>query len=185
MARLLYSAIASIDGFIEDEEGRFDWAEPDEEVFGFVNELERSVGTYLYGRRMYETMVYWESFPVGLSEPPWIRDFTEIWLSAEKVVYSRTLDAARSRRTRIERNFDHEEVRRLKASAGRDLTVAGADLAGQALLAGLVDELQLFVVPVVVGGGKRWLPRSLHLELDLVESRSFASGVVFLRYRPL
>jgi len=177
---LIYSAIASLDGYVEDEHGTFDWAAPDEEVHAFINDLERPVGTYLYGRRMYETMVVWETVE---DERAVIRDYAEIWRAAEKVVYSRSLEAVSSARTRIERDFDPEEVRRLKESARADLTVGGADLAGQAIEAGLVDEYRLFVVPVMVGGGKRAFPDSVRLELELLESRSFESGFVYLRYR--
>lgn len=183
MARLFYSAIASLDGYVEDAHGRFEWGAPDEEVHRFVNDLERPVGTYLYGRRMYETMAYWETAG-GEGSPVFIRDFAELWQVAEKVVYSRTLEAPSTARTRIERSFEPEVVQRLKETSSHDLSVGGADLAAQAMRAGLVDELQLFVVPVVVGGGKPWLPGELHLELQLVETRPFASGVVFLRYRP-
>src|SRR5690242_13413273 len=158
MAKLVYSAIASLDGYVEDVDGRFDWAAPDDEVHGFINDLERPVGTYLYGRRMYETMVYWETAPLDASQSAAERDFTEIWRSAEKIVYSRTLAAVSSARTRVEGAFEAAAVRGLKETSGGDLSVGGAELAGQALAADLVDELQLFVVPVVVGGGKSWLP---------------------------
>ena len=184
MARLTYSAIASLDGYVEDAQGHFDWAAPDEEVHSFVNDLERPVGTYLYGRRMYETMLYWDTAPSDGTVPVFLREFTEMWRAAEKVVYSRTLESALSARTRVERSFDPEAVRRLKATTTHDLTVGGADLAGQAIRAGLIDEFQLFVVPVVVGGGKPWLPKGLRLRLELLGSRRFAGGVVFLRYRP-
>jgi dihydrofolate reductase len=183
MASLTYSAIASLDGYVEDPDGRFDWAAPDDEVLTFINELERPIGTYLYGRRMYETMLYWETAPQDDQVPAAVRQFTGIWRGADKVVYSRTLDAVSTARTRLARSFDAEQVRRLKMTASRDLTVGGASLASQAIESGLVDELQLFVVPVVVGGGKPWLPRR-PLKLDLLGSRSFAAGVVFLRYRP-
>ena len=169
----------SLDGFIADESGNFDWAAPDEEVHRFVNELERPVGTSLYGRRMYGTMVYWET---GGEESDIERDFAQIWRSADKVVYSRTLERVSSARTRIERDFDPEAVRRLKASASKDMSVGGAELAGQALKAGLVDELQLFVVPVLVGGGARALPAGFAAELRLEEERRFSGGTVFLRY---
>jgi dihydrofolate reductase len=184
MGRLIYGAITSLDGYVEDGEGHFDWGAPDEEVSRFVNDLERSVGTYLYGRRMYETMVYWETVSVDASTPPFLREFIQMWRAAEKVVYSRTLESASSAKTRIERNFDAEAVLRLKSTSRQDLTVSGAELAGQALGLGLVDEIQQFVVPVILGGGKAWLPRSLFLHLELLESSRFASGVVFLRYRP-
>jgi dihydrofolate reductase len=178
---LIYSAIASLDGYVEDEHGKFDWAAPDEEVHAFVNDLERPVGTYLYGRRMYDTMVVWETVE---DERPVIADYAEIWRAAEKVVYSRSLEAVSSARTRIERDFDPEEVRRLKESARADLTVGGAELAGQAIEAGLVDEYRLLVVPVLVGGGKRAFPDGVRLELELRETLGFDSGAVYLRYRP-
>jgi dihydrofolate reductase len=182
MAKLIYSAIASLDGYIEDEAGRFDWAEPDEEVHRFVNELERSVGTYLLGRRMYEVMVYWETIELA-DQPPFIRDFAEIWRAAQKVVYSTTLKTVASARTRLEREFDADAVRRLKAEAGRDVTVSGPELAAQAFHAGLVDELRLFVAPVVVGGGKKALPDDVRLRLEVMDERRFRNGTVHLRYR--
>ena len=183
MAKLIYSAITSLDGYVEDEDGKFDWAAPDEEVHRLVNELERPVGTYLYGRRMYEVMVYWETAHTLADQPSFVRDFAEIWQAADKIVYSKTLETAASARTRIERDFDPEAVRQLKASAGRDITVGGPDLAAQAIRAGLVEELQLFVAPVVVGGGKQSLPNDVRLKLELLDERRFGSGVVYLRYR--
>lgn len=183
MAQLIYSAIASLDGYVEDGQGCFDWAKPDEEVLSLVNDLERPVGTYLYGRRMYETMLYWETVPTDEGQPRLLRDFTQMWREADKIVFSTTLKAASSSRTRIERNFDPGTIRALKATIGHDVTVGGARLAGQAIEEGLVDELQLFVVPVVVGGGKHWLPEGARLNLKLLETQRFASGVVFLRYR--
>jgi dihydrofolate reductase len=182
VAKLIYSAIASLDGYVADADGRFDWAEPDEEVHRFVNDLERSVGTSLYGRRMYEVMVFWETAG-GADEPAFVRDYAEIWRAADKIVYSKTLKNASSAKTRIERDFDPEAVRQLKATAGRDLTVGGPGLAGQALAAGLVDECQLFVAPVVVGGGTRSLPDGVRLDLELLDERRFGGGVVYLRYR--
>ena len=161
-------------------EGNFDWAAPDEEVHSFVNELERSVGTYLYGRRMYEVMVAWETMDV-LTQPPVIRDFTEIWQAADKVVYSKTLETVSSARTRIERDFDPEAVQQLKVRAGRDVSVGGPDLAAQAIKAGLVDELQLFVAPIVVGGGNHSLPDDVRVRLELLDERRF-SGMVYLHY---
>ena len=181
-AKLIYSAITSLDGYVADVNGNFDWAAPDEELHTFVNDLERSVGTYLYGRRMYEVMVYWEAEPPA-DLPQFARDFAEIWRSADKIVYSKTLQTVSSARTRIERDFDPESVRQMKATAGRDLTVGGPDLADQAIRAGLVDEFQLFVAPVVIGGGKRSLRNDVRLGLELVDERRFASGVVHLRYR--
>lgn len=183
MASLIYSAIASLDGYVEDEQGRFDWAAPDEEVHAFVNDLERPVRTHLYGRRMYETMVYWETVSTGDDEAAVARDFAEIWRAAEKVVYSRTLQKVASERTRIEREFDAGAVRRLKESSRSDIAIGGAELAGQAIAEGLVDECHLFLGPVVVGGGKRALPAGVHAELELLDERRFRSGVVFLRYR--
>jgi dihydrofolate reductase len=185
MAKLIFSSIASLDGYVEDAEGKFDWAAPDEEVHAFVNDLERPVGTYLYGRRMYQTMVFWES-PPGVAEqpPPAVRDFAEMWQRAEKIVYSRTLQAPSSARTRIERQFDPEAVRQLKAKAGRDLTIGGPELAARAIEAGLVDEYHLFLVPVVVGGGKRALPEgNVRVNLELLDERRFRNGTVYLRYR--
>jgi dihydrofolate reductase len=182
VARLIYSAIASLDGYVADEDGNFDWAEPDEDVHRFVNDLERPVGTYLYGRRMYEVMRFWETVDVA-GQPPFVRDFAEIWRAADKIVYSKTLENVSSARTRIERDFDVDAVRKLKAAAARDLSVGGPGLAGQALVAGLVDELHLFVAPVVVGGGSRALPDGVRLDLELLDERRFASGVAHLRYR--
>jgi dihydrofolate reductase len=182
VAKLIYSAIASLDGYVADEVGNFDWAEPDEEVHRFVNDLERPVGTYLYGRRMYEVMVFWETAG-GADQPAFVRDFAEIWRAADKIVYSKTLESVSSARTRIERAFDPDDVRQLKATADRDLTVGGPGLAAQALEAGLVDECHFFVAPVVVGGGTRSLPDGLRLDLELLDERRFGSGVVYLRYR--
>jgi dihydrofolate reductase len=182
LAKLIYSAITSLDGYVADAEGRFDWSAPDEEVHAFVNDLERTVGTHLYGRRMYEVMSVWENMPLE-GEPPAMRDYAEIWRAADKVVYSRTLAEVASARTRIERDFDPEAVRGLKASAGADLGVGGPHLAARALAAGLVDECQLFLNPVVVGGGNQALPDGLRLELELLDERRFGNGVVYLRYR--
>jgi dihydrofolate reductase len=185
MAKLIYSAITSLDGYVADEQGNFDWAAPDEEVHRFVNELERSVGTYLYGRRMYEVMVYWETAHTLADQPPFAQDFAEVWQAADKIVYSKTLEAAASARTRIERGFDPEAIRRLKASAGRDITVGGPELDAQAIEAGLVDEFQLFVKPIVVGGGNGFLPKGLSVKLELLDERRFGNGVVYLNYRTL
>ena len=182
MARLIYSVLGSLDGYFEDADGRFDWAAPDEDVHAFVNDLERPIGTHLYGRRMYETMVFWETAPTD-GEPAVFRDYAEIWRAAEKIVYSRTLQAPSSARTRIERDFDPEAVRQLKAAAKRDITVGGPDLAAQAIKAGLVDEYQLFLTPNLVGGGKQSLPDNVRLELELLDERRFGSGVVYLHYR--
>jgi dihydrofolate reductase len=184
MAKLIYSAIASADGYTEDAAGSFDWAAPDEELLRFVNDLERPVGTYLYGRRMYETMLYWETAHTVPGQPSSVREFTGIWQAAGKIVFSTTLESVPGARTRIERNFDPGMVRQLKSATGHDMTVGGADLAGQAITAGLVDELQLFLVPVVVGGGKRALPSGVRSDLELLDTQRFASGAVYLRYRP-
>lgn len=185
MAKLIYSVIASLDGYIEDAAGKFDWARPDEEVHRFMNDLARPVGTYLYGRRLYETMVFWERLPDAGSLPSFVQDYAPIWQAADKIVYSRTLEAPTSARTRIEREFDSEAVRQLKETAGADISVGGAELAAQAIEAGLVDEYQLVLTPVVVGGGKRALPdRNVRLDLELLEERRFNNGAVYLRYRP-
>jgi dihydrofolate reductase len=183
MAKLIYSAIQSLDGYVADEDGNFDWAEPDEEVHAFVNDLERPVGTYLYGRRLYDVMAGWETDPTLADQSPVMRDFAEIWQAADKTVYSKTLETVSTARTRIERDFDPEAVRQLKASAGHDLLVGGPDLAAQAFKAGLVDECQLFLAPMVVGGGKRSLPGHVRLKLDLLDERRFGNGFVYLHYR--
>jgi dihydrofolate reductase len=177
---LIYAMIASLDGYVEDESGRFDWAAPDEEVHAFVNDLERPIGTYLYGRRMYETMVAWETID---DEHPVMRDFAELWRAAEKIVYSRSLESASSARTRVERDFDAAAVRQLKESAQGDIGIGGPELAGQAIEAGLVDECHLILVPVLVGGGKRAFPDGVRAELELLDERRFTGGAVYLRYR--
>lgn len=183
MAKLIYSAIASLDGYVEDGDGRFDWAAPDEEVHAFVNDLERPIGTYLYGRRMYETMIYWETAGTGADQPAASRDFAAIWRAAEKVVYSRTLDAPSSARTRIERDFVPDAIAQLKEACASDITVGGADLAGQAIAADLVEECHLFLTPILVGGGRRALPAGVRARLELLNERRFDGGVVYLRYR--
>jgi dihydrofolate reductase len=183
MAKLIYSAIASLDGYVADEDGNFDWAEPDEEVHSFVNELGRSIGTYLCGRRLYEVMVYWEDAEALADQPAFIQEFGEIWRAAEKIVYSRTLETVSGARTRIEREFDPEAVRELKASAERDLAVGGPELAAHAFEAGLVDECHLLLAPILVGGGKQSLPDQVHLELELLDEHRFGNGTIFLRYR--
>lgn len=183
MAHLIYSAMTSLDGYIEDKSGRFDWAEPDEEVHRFVNDLERSAGIHLYGRRMYETMMVWETEPSLAAESPFMRDYAEIWQSADKIVYSRTLEAVSTRRTRIERNFDPESIQQLKKTSEQDISIGGPEIAAHAFRAGLVDECHLYLAPIMVGGGKPSLPDDVRLELELLEERAFGSGVVFLRYR--
>ena len=183
MARLIYSAITSLDGYVADEDGNFDWAAPDEEVHTFVNDLERKVGTYLFGRRMYEVMVFWETAHNLRDEPSVIRDYAEIWQAADKVVFSKTLEMVATARTRLEREFDPEAVRQMKAQAKRDIGIGGPHLAAEAIKAGLVDEYHLFVAPVVVGGGNRTLPNGVRLELELVSERRFGNGFLHLHYR--
>jgi dihydrofolate reductase len=183
MPSLIYSAITSLDGYVADKEGTFDWAAPDEEVHAFVNDLERPIGTYLYGRRMYDTMVYWETAHTRADQRAVSQDFTDIWQAADKVVYSRTLEAVSSARTRIERHFDPQTIRQMKTRAGRDISVGGPDLAAQAINAGLVNELQLFLTPIVVGGGNRSLPTNVRLNLELLNERRFGNGMVYLNYR--
>jgi dihydrofolate reductase len=179
VGRLRYTAIASLDGYIEDRTGAFDWAQPDEEVHAFVNELERPIGTYLYGRRMYEVMTFWETAD---DQEPVMVDYAGIWRAAQKIVYSRTLHDVATPRTRLEREFDTEAVRRLKAEAPHDLSIGGPGIAAHALAAGLVDEYHLFLSPVAVGGGKRALPEGVRLDLHLLAERRFENGTVYLRY---
>jgi dihydrofolate reductase len=183
VASLIYSAITSLDGYIEDASGGFEWAAPDEQVHAFVNDVERSVGTNLYGRRMYETMRFWETLSADADEPAVMHDFARIWQAADKIVYSRTLEVPSSARTTIERNFDSAAVRRLKESARSDISIGGPELAGQAIAAGLVDEYRVFLSPVAVGGGKPALPHDARIQLELLEERRFAGGVVYLRYK--
>ena len=183
MAKLIYSAITSLDGYVEDVEGKFDWAAPGSELHAFVNALERPIGTYLYGRRMYETMVFWETVSTGTEQTAAMRDFAKIWRAAEKIVYSRSLQTVSSARTRIEHDFDVDAIRRLKQTSGRDITIGGAELAGQAIGAGLVDECHLFLMPIVVGGGKRALPENVRMALELLDEGRSESGTVHLHYR--
>jgi dihydrofolate reductase len=183
MAKLIYSAISSVDGYVADRDGNFDWAVPDAEVHAFINDLERPVGTYLYGRRMYEVMTGWETDPSLAAQSDHMRDFAEIWQAADKVVYSTTLETTSTARTRIERTFTPEAVRQIKASAERDLTVGGPNLAAHAFRAGLVDECHLFLAPIVVGGGTRSLPDGVRVELELLDERRFGNGMAHLRYR--
>jgi dihydrofolate reductase len=182
LAKLIYSAITSLDGYVADRDGKFDWAAPDDEVHAFVNDLERPVGTYLYGRRMYETMAGWEHAETFADQRPVMQDFAKIWKAADKIVYSHTLENVSSARTRIERELDAEAMRRMKASAQQDISIGGAELAGQAIRAGLVDECRLFLTPIIVGGGKRSLSDDVCVKLDLLEERRFGNGVVYLRY---
>ncbi len=183
MAKLIYPVITSLDGYVADADGRFDWSVPDEEVHAFVNDLERRAGTHLYGRRLYEVMVSWETVDTGPDQPHVVRDFAQIWRAADKVVYSRTLAAVTSARTRIEHDFEPDAVRQLKAAAERDIMVGGPELAAHALRAGLVDECHLFLSPVVVGGGTRALPDGLRAQLELLDERRFGNGVVHLHHR--
>jgi dihydrofolate reductase len=182
VAKLIYSAIASLDGYIADERGKFDWAEPDEEVHAFVNDLERPVGTYLLGRRMYDVLVAWETVELE-DQSPYMRDFAAIWRAADKIVYSKTLASVSSARTRIERELEPDAVRRLKATADRDLSVGGAALAAEAFALMLVDEVRLLLAPIIVGGGTRALPDHVRLELELLDERRFRNGMVYVRYR--
>jgi dihydrofolate reductase len=183
MAKLIYSAITSLDGYVADGDGNFEWAAPDEEVHAFINELERPIGTYLYGRRMYETMRVWEHAESFADGNPVVQDYASVWKSAEKVVYSHSLENVSSTRTRIERRLDPEAVQQMKASAQRDMSVGGPTLAGQAIKAGLVDECSLFLNPVIVGGGLLALPADGRVTLELLDERRFESGVVYVRYR--
>jgi dihydrofolate reductase len=183
VARLIYSAITSLDGYVADANGNFDWAAPDEEVRAFVNDLERPLGTYLYWRRMYEVMAFWETAHTAAGEPPVFLDYARIWQAADKVVYSTTLETVSSAKTRIQREFDPDAVRQMKSRADRDLSVGGPHIAALAIKAGLVDELQWFVTPVVVGGGNHFLPQNVHVQLELIDERRFGSGVVYLHYR--
>jgi dihydrofolate reductase len=183
MARLIYSTIASLDGYVADRDGNFDWAAPDEEVHAFVNDLERPIGTYLLGRRMYDVMQFWETASTGADQSPVMRDYAEIWQAADKIVYSTTLETATTAKTRLERAFDRDAVRKMKETADRDIGVGGPDLAGQAIRAGLVDEFHFFAVPVIVGGGTRCLPEDAHLVLQLLDEHRFGNGTVHLHYR--
>lgn len=183
MSELIYTALTSLDGYIEDADGRFDWAVPDDEVHTFINDLEASIGTHLYGRRTYETMAVWQTVAESPAAPAAEANYGELWRATDKVVYSRTLDATWTPRTRLERDFDPEAAGRLIGSADRDISVSGPDLAGHAFRAGIVDAIHLFVFPVIVGGGKAILPRGVRSELELIEQRRFESGVVHLHHR--
>ena len=183
LARLIYSAITSLNGYVADKDGKFDWAAPDEEVHAFVNDLERDIGTHLYGRRMYEVMAFWETAHTLAGEPPVFMDYAQIWQAADKVVYSRTLRGVTTARTKLEREFDPDAVREMKAQAGRDISVGGPHLAAEAIKAGLVDEYHLLIAPVVVGGGNQALPDTVRVHLELLDERRFHNGVVHLHYR--
>ena len=181
MAKLIYSMITSLDGYVADKEGNFDWSMPDEEVHQFFNDLERPIGTYFYGRRMYEVMVAWET--ATFADEPVTQDFAGLWQAADKVVFSTTLETVSSAKTRIERHFDPAAISRMKVNATRDITVGGPDLAAHAIKAGLVDEFQFVVSPVVVGGGTSFLPDDVRLQFELVDERRFGNGAVYLHYR--
>ena len=183
MGKLIYTTISSVDGYVADDDGNFGWAEPDEEVHKFINVLERPVGTYLYGRRMYEVMVAWENPKILEGQPPHMHEYARIWQAADKIVYSGTLERANSARTRIEKTFDPEAVRQMKTRSERDLSLGGTGLALHAIRAGLVDEYRLFLAPVVVGGGTRALPDNVHIRLELLAERRFVGGFVYLWYR--
>ena len=183
MAKLIYAALTSLDGYVADEAGNFDWAVPDEAVHAFINGLSRPIGTYLYGRKMYETMAVWETPDVFADGAPVLLEFAQIWQAAEKVVYSTTLQTVSTGKTRLERRFEPDVVRRLKASATRDVAVGGPTLAGHAIRAGLVDEYHQFIAPIIVGGGKPYLPGNVHVKLELLDERSFENGMVHVRYR--
>jgi dihydrofolate reductase len=183
LAKLIYSALTSLDLYVADQTGNFDWAAPDEEVHQFVNDLLRPIGTQLYGRRMYEVLVAWESDDIAVGQPPVVADFAAIWRGADKIVYSRSLESASSARTTIERDFDPEVIRAMKASADRDISIGGPVLAANAIRAGLVDEIHLFLNPILVGGGNPALPDDVRVPLELLDERRFDHGVVYLRYR--
>jgi len=183
LAKLIYSALMSLDGYVADRDGNFEWAAPDEEVHTFVNNLEHTIGTHLYGRRMYEVMAFWENAHTLLDEPPQIKDYAEIWQAADKVVYSRSLEAVTTQRTRLDREFNPAAIRRMKAEADRDISVGGPHLAAAAIIAGLVDEYHFFVTPIVVGGGNPALPDDVRVKLELVDEHRFRNGTVHLHYR--
>jgi dihydrofolate reductase len=183
MAKLIYSMLTSLDGYVADETGNFDWATPDDDVHSFANDLTRPIGTHLYGRRMYDVMVAWESDDMLVEQPPPIHEFATLWKAADKIVYSRSLESPRSARTRIERDFDPEAIRRLKATAEADISISGPELAAHALRAGLVDEIAFFLNPIVVGGGNAALPSDVRIGLEMIDERRFANGVVYVAYR--
>jgi dihydrofolate reductase len=183
LAKLIYSALTSLDLYVADQTGNFDWAAPDEEVHQFVNDLVRPIGTQLYGRRMYEVLVAWESDDIAVGQPPVVADFAAIWRGADKIVYSRSLESVSSARTTIERDFDPEVIRAMKASADRDISIGGPELAATAIRVGLVDEIHLFLNPILVGGGNPALPDDVRVPLELLDERRFDHGVVYLRYR--
>jgi dihydrofolate reductase len=183
MAKLIYVTNVSLDGFIEDDQGAFDWTEPDDQQFAFITDLVRPVGTWLYGRRLYESMAVWETDPALASQSALRADFAHVWQAGDKVVYSTTLDAVSTAKSRLERRFDPDAVRAMKAAASRDLTVGGASLAAQAFRDGLIDECHLFISPVILGRGKPSLPSDLRIQLELLDERRFDNGIVYVRHR--
>ena len=183
MANLIFVANTSLDGFTEDKDGKFDWTEPSEDLFRFVTNIVRATHTHLYGRRMYETMMVWETDPNLAAVSPLMRDFAEIWQAANKIVYSRTLETISTRKTQLEQTFDPEAIRQLKATGEHDILIGGPELAAHAFRAGLIDECHLFLVPILVGGGKSALPDNVRMELELLAERRFRNGTVYLRYR--
>ena len=183
MAKLIYAAISSLDGYVADSGGNFDWSMPSEEVHRFVNNLERRIGTYLYGRRMYEVMRYWETASTGNGEPSAAQEFAKMWQATDKIIYSRSLESVSTARTRLEREFDPAAIRQMKTDASRDIAVSGPTLAGQAMKLGLVDECHLFLSPIVVGGGTSALPDNVRVQLELLDERRFSNGLVHLHYR--
>ena len=183
MAHLIYTTNTSLDGYIEDMDGKFDWTDPSDEVFQFITNLIRADGTHLYGRRTYENMMVWETDPNLAGQSPLMRDFAQVWQAADKIVYSRTLEAASTRKTQIERNFEPEAIRRLKDSVQQDIHIGGAELAAEAFRSGLIDECHLFLAPIILGGGKQCIPANVRLELELLDEHRFGNGEVYLRYR--
>ena len=183
MANLIYVANTSLDGYTEDKDGKFDWTEPSDEVFRFITNIVRATRTHLYGRRMYETMLVWETDPNLAAQSPLMRDFAQVWQAADKIVYSRTLKTISTRKTQLEQTFDPEVIRQLKAASEHDLLIGGPELAAHAFRAGLIDECHLFIAPILVGGGKSALPDNVRLKLELLAERRFRNGTVFLRYR--
>lgn len=182
MSKLIYSMTMSLDGFVSDAAGDFGWVAPDQEVHEFINELSRSIGTALYGRLIYETMVYWETALTVPGQPPFMVEYARIWQATDKIVYSTTLTEIASERTRIERTFDPAAVRQLKVASDQNIAIAGPHLAAQAIRAGLVDEYHVFVGPAIVGGGNPFFPAGVRLDLELLDERRFGNGVVYLRY---
>ena len=185
MANLIYVANMSLDGYTEDKDGKFDWTDPSEEVevFRFITDLVRATRTHLYGRRMYETMMVWETDPNLAAQSPLMRDFAEVWQAANKIVYSKTLETISTRKTQLERTFDPEVIRQLKEAVEHDILIGGPELTAHAFRAGLIDECHLFLIPILVGGGKSALPDNVRLELELLEEHRFSNGSVFLRYQ--